>query len=135
VVGDVVYQNQFSKKYSTVAAAIGPDGARQLTGGNAGASTEYINQLPDPGRRVVREQFADSLQPMWILYTCFAALGLVVMLLIQKKVLTTDHKETTTGLEAEKENAAARKAEKAEKAEKRKSGKNGLGKDVEASGA
>ncbi|EGP88126.1 putative major facilitator superfamily transporter [Zymoseptoria tritici IPO323] len=129
VVGDVVYQNQFSKKFDTVAAAIGPQAAEELTGGNAGASTAFINDLPNPGRRVVREQFAKSLQPMWILYTCCATVGLVVMFFVQKKVLTAKHEETKTGLEAERENAAARKREKEER---RGKARGAVEKDVEA---
>jgi hypothetical protein len=128
VVGDVVYQNQFSKKTPIVSAAIGADAARQLTDGNAGASTSFINSLPQPGRRVVREQFANSLQPMWILYTCCAAVGLGVMFLVKKKALTAKHEETKTGLDAERENAAARKAEKEER---RRVKGGGVGRDVE----
>ena len=60
----------------------------------------------------VRVDFADSLQPMWIMYTCFAACGLLTAFFIKRKALTHQHEETKTGLEAEKENAAVRAAEK-----------------------
>ncbi|PIA92979.1 putative MFS-type transporter [Cercospora beticola] len=115
VIGEVVYQNQMEKKSAQISAALGPEAAGQITGGGAGASTQFIQRLPEDQREVVRVAFADSLQPMWIMYTCFAALGFAVMLLIKKKQLSREHEETKTGLEAEKENAAARKAEADEK--------------------
>jgi hypothetical protein len=59
---------------------------------------------------------------MWIMYTAFAAVGLLAGFLIKKKVLSSQHEETKTGLAAEKENAAARIAEKeAKRASKRAS--------------
>ena len=125
VIGEVVYQNQMQKKSAQIAAALGPQAASQVTGGGAGASTQFIDQLPSAQREVVRVAFADSLQPMWIMYTCFAAVGFIVMFGIKRKKLSREHEETKTGLEAEKANAAARKAEAEEKrvskAEKRSS--------------
>jgi hypothetical protein len=52
---------------------------------------------------------------MWLMYTVFSGVGILVVLLIRRKTLATEHQETKTGLEAEKENAEARKAEKAAK--------------------
>lgn len=119
VIGEVVYQNQINKKTSSIVSAIGPQDAGRITGGNAGSSTEFIDSLPQPAKGAVRKAFADSLQPMWILYTCFAVLGFVVMLGIAGKKLTREHEETKTGLEAERENAEARLKER----EARKGGK------------
>lgn len=123
VIGEVVYQNQLQKKSGQIAAAIGSDAASQVTGGNSGSSTEFINSLPSGQREVVRVAFADSLQPMWIMYTCFAAAGFLAMFGVKQKKLSREHEETKTGLEAEKANAVARKAEadekKISKAEKR----------------
>lgn len=48
---------------------------------------------------------------MWIMYTCVAAVGLVCTLFIQRKVLSTQHEETKTGIEVEMVNAAQRRAE------------------------
>lgn len=115
VIGEVVYQNQMQMKNGQIAAALGPQAASQVTGGGAGASTQFIDQLPAARREVVRVAFADSLQPMWIMYTCFAAFGFIVMFGIKRKKLSREHEETKTGLEAEKANAAARKTEAEEK--------------------
>lgn len=122
VIGEVVFQNAMRSRSDQLTAVLGPQRAQQLSGGNAGANTEVIATLPPDQRDFVRRAFANSLQPMWIMYTAVSALGLVAGLLIQKKVLTKQHEETKTGLEAERENAEARKAEKeAKRANKRAS--------------
>lgn len=111
-----------SKKSAQLTAALGPQLAQQLGGAGAAANAEVIKQLPMDQRTIVRAAFADSLQPMWIMYTAFAAAGLFVGFFIQKKQLTKSHQETKVGLEAEKENAALDKAERdARRASKRAS--------------
>lgn len=122
VVGQVVFQNSMSAKTSQLATTLGPELAQRLSGSEAGANTQVINSLPGPQKEAVRVAFADSLVPMWIMYLAFSALGLLVGFCIKKKVLSSQHEETKTGLAAEKENAAARTAEKeAKRASKRAS--------------
>lgn len=122
VIGQVVFQNSMSAKTPQLAASLGPETAAQLSGGEAGANTQVINSLPTEQRDVVRVAFADSLMPMWIMYVAFSFVGLLAGFLIKKKVLSSQHEETKTGLAAEKENAAARTAEKeAKRASKRHS--------------
>lgn len=111
VIGEVVFQNQMSKYSGQLTAALGPKLAQQLGGGSAGANVDVIDALPTGQKEIVRMDFANSLQPMWIMYTCFAALGLICALFVKKKALTREHVETKTGLAAEKENAAANKAD------------------------
>lgn len=112
VVGQVVFQNSMSAKTPQLATTLGPELAQRLSGSEAGANTQVINSLPGPQKEAVRVAFADSLVPMWIMYLAFSALGLLVGFCIKKKVLSSQHEETKTGLAAEKENAAARTAEK-----------------------
>jgi flagellar biosynthesis/type III secretory pathway M-ring protein FliF/YscJ len=54
------------------------------------------------------------------MYTAFAGVGLIVAFFIHRKVLTSQHEETKTGLEAEREHAAERQAERAEKRESKR---------------
>lgn len=115
VIGEVVYQNQLKKKIPGLATVLSPQELGRISGGNAGANTEFIDQLPQPQKGAVRVAFADSLQPMWIMYTCFAAVGFVTMFLIKRKQLTRQHEETKTGIEAEKANRESRLQEAAEK--------------------
>jgi len=121
VIGQVVFQNQMEMKSNQLERIVGPQLAERLGGGSAGANTQVIAALPPNQRGPIRILFANSLQPMWIMYTCFAAVGLAVSFLIKKKVLTSDHTETKTGMEAERANAAERKAEKTAKRDLRAS--------------
>lgn len=123
VIGQVVFQNQMQTHQAELTRVLGPQLARQLGGGSAGANTDIIDSLPPDQRSVVRRNFANSLQPMWIMYTCFAALGLICCFLIKRKVLSQEHEETKTGLEAEKEHAAEVKAEDEAKRESKRQSK------------
>ncbi|KAI4716470.1 DNA repair protein RAD50 [Aureobasidium sp. EXF-10727] len=131
VIGQTVYQNQMNTKTATLVAALGPQVAAQLTGGGAGANTELIDNLPSGQKKVAQTAFAQSLHPMWIMYVCFAALGLIVSLFIQKKELSKKHTETKTGLDAQRANAAAQAQEDAD----RKAAKGGKLHDPEKGGA
>ena len=101
VIGQVVFQNAMSQKDGQLAAAIGPQKAALLGGGNAGANVDIITALPPTERYIARAAFADSLQPMWIMFTCFSAVGLLVSFLISKQNLSQQHSETQTGLDAQ----------------------------------
>jgi uncharacterized membrane protein len=115
VIGQVVYQNQMNTKTARLVAALGPENAAKLTGGGAGANTELIDSLPRAQKQVAQNAFAQSLHPMWIMYVCFAALGLVISLFIKKKELSKKHTETKTGLDVQKANLAAQAQEDADK--------------------
>ena len=121
VIGQVVFQNEMHKKAGKLRALLGPQLAGALGGGNAGANTQIIDHLPQTEKGPVRMYYAQSLQPMWIMYTVFAACGIIAALFIKRKALSRQHEETKTGIEAEKERAENRKAERAEAAAKRES--------------
>ena len=127
VIGQVVYQNQMAKRTPQLMAALGPQVAQQLSGSGAGANVGLIDALPAAQRTVAQTAFADSLHPMWIMYVCFSAVGLIISFFIKKKKLSNVQEEAKTGLAAEKENQEARVAEKAAKAEKRRSQATGGG--------
>lgn len=112
VIGQVVFQNDINRDYNTLEAAVGPQLASSLAGGAAGAEVAIIDQLPDAAKRVVQVSVANALSPVWIMFTALSAFGFVVGFLIRNRTLTREHHETETGLAAEKENAAARKAER-----------------------
>ncbi|CAI6335575.1 unnamed protein product [Periconia digitata] len=112
-IGQVAYQNEMAKKEATlVASGIPPPMASVLTSGGSGADAQIIGSLPPDQRSAVRVALAKSLEPMWLMYTCFAASGLVASLFIRRKILAHEHVETKTGLEAEHENAEARRRER-----------------------
>jgi hypothetical protein len=113
VLGNVVFQNQMSDQGATLRAAVGPRLGALLSGSAAGANVELVDGLPPAARDVVRRAFADSLSTMWIMYVCFAAVGLVCSGFIQQKQLNKSHVETRTGLDAERERAVDRSKKKA----------------------
>ncbi|KAI7116015.1 hypothetical protein KC352_g34162, partial [Hortaea werneckii] len=123
VIGQVVFQNQMKSYAPQLREVLSPQLAQRLGGGDAGASTDIINSLPPDQREVVRHYFALSLVPMWIMYTCVAVVGAICVFFVRKKVLSKEHEETKTGLEAEKEHAAQQKAEDEAKRESKRQSK------------
>ncbi|KAH0593059.1 hypothetical protein MHUMG1_09306 [Metarhizium humberi] len=118
VIGQVVFQNKMSVRADALVAALGPELSGKLGGPAAGASTGLIRHLPDAQRRVVYDAFADSLKYLWIMYTAVSAVSLVIIPFMgTRQKLTEEHKETETGLEAEK---AAREERLKEQSEKRR---------------
>ncbi|KAK0661067.1 Efflux pump FUS6 [Lasiodiplodia hormozganensis] len=109
VIGGVVFQNEMQKHQGMLTRALGPELAGQLAGGSAGANSELVDQLPPAQRTVAREAFADSLARMWIVYVCFAGLGLLVSLLIRRKTLAKSHAEQQSDMEADEVRRKERK--------------------------
>lgn len=136
VIGNVVFQNEMAKRYSTLRAALGPKLADALGGGSASANVGIVDALPPAQKTVARKAFADSLSTMWIVYVVFSGVGLLVGFLIGKNVLSRQHQETRTGLEGEKEKRREREEEKRERKRSKVLGKevggDGVGKEGEA---
>ncbi|QDS67987.1 hypothetical protein FKW77_009249 [Venturia effusa] len=101
VIGGVVFQNTVSSQSARLARILGPGLARQLSGFAAVANVGLIDSLPSDQKSQVRDIFADSLRDLWIMYVCFAALGLLASFLITKQALKREHETTRTGLEEE----------------------------------
>jgi hypothetical protein len=112
VMGQAVYQNGMTARTAESTTSLGPELAGELSGGGVGANVRAIDALPGYQREVVRNVLAESLQPMWVMYTVFSAVGLLAAVFIQKKVLSVRHEETVTGLAAERQNAVERAAER-----------------------
>ncbi|KAI5238634.1 putative major facilitator superfamily transporter [Aureobasidium subglaciale] len=83
VLGQVVFQNSMSARDGRLVASLGPEGAARISGGEAGANARLINTLSKTQKHVVHIVLAESLQQMWIMYTIFAAIGLLAVLLIR----------------------------------------------------
>jgi hypothetical protein len=122
VIGGVVFQNTISSQQDRLVAALGPQSASRLGGFNAGANVGFINSLPPAQKEVARDVFAHAFHDMWIMYVCFAALGLLTGFLITKQVLSRQHEATKTGLEAEE----AKRREREERRRGSKGGKKSL---------
>lgn len=114
--GGVIFQSQVSKHRAVLAAALPPAAVSALTSGSAGASIGIVDALPPAAKRIAQDVYGESLWPMWTFYTVVSAIAFVVALFIKRQNLSREHKETETGLEAEKARRAAVLAEKQEKA-------------------
>ncbi|KAK7967914.1 major facilitator superfamily domain-containing protein [Apiospora aurea] len=121
VIGGVVFQNQMQKQRPQLLAALGPELADQLSGGSAGGNVGVVAALRGEPGAVAKGAYWNSLRTMYIMYTCFAALGLLLSPLIGQKKLSKEHKEHKTGLKSlqptdrDEEAAAANSAAKGEK--------------------
>jgi hypothetical protein len=138
VIGAVVFQNALSRRLPQL-AAVDPAAAARLGGFNAAASAGLIKTLPAQARAVARDIFTQSLRDMWIMYTAFAVLGLLLSMGITKQRLDHKHQVTKTGLETEelkrKEREDERRTRRESKREsKRVSGLSG-GTDLEKGNA
>ncbi|KAK7430142.1 hypothetical protein QQZ08_003327 [Neonectria magnoliae] len=108
VVGGVIFNNEMEKQYPKLERELGPDLAKALSGSNAASSVQLVGELKGHDGEVAKTAYWESLQTMYIVYTCFAALGLIISLFIRQVNLSKDHKEHQTGLKSLK----ARKEEK-----------------------
>jgi MFS family permease len=100
ILGGVVFQNSMDNQSGRLrAAGIPPNLLQLLTGKNAAANTHIASTLKDPvQKRAVEDAFANSMRNMWIMYTCFAFLGVVSAVFVKSKKLSLEHTETVTGL-------------------------------------
>ena len=119
VLCQVIFQNEVAKQQGILTEALGPQLAAQIGGGNAGANTQIINALPPTERDIVHSALASSMSYIWVMCTAFSAIGLGLCFLLAKTTLSQDHKETETGLEAEKRARLERLQEDRERREAR----------------
>ena len=102
VIGGVVFQNEMSKRNDALVESVGPERARALGGGNAGAAVGLVATLNPEQQVVVRTQYSDSIRALWIMYTAFSGFGLLVAFLITRQTLTRHHEPSKLGLDQQK---------------------------------
>jgi len=98
VLGGVIFQNELSKKRSTLEKALGPQLADQLASESFGSTTEQLRHLSPAQKRVVDQVYTSSLRNMWIFYVALSAFGILISLLITKTKLSKEHESARTGL-------------------------------------
>jgi hypothetical protein len=103
VVGGSIFSNQISTHRNELAAVLPAALVGQLSGGGVGGALDIVNALPDSQKSVLRVVYTESLQTLWIFYTCIAVLGLTTCFFIKKKVLNKTHYEHRTGLATEQQ--------------------------------
>lgn len=100
ILGGVVFQNSMDTRGPALRAAGIPANVTELlTGREAAAHVMVPATLADPvQRRAAQGAFAWSMRNMWIMYTCFSALGVVSGAFVKRRKLSREHRETVTGL-------------------------------------
>lgn len=97
VVGGVIFQSQINIRIPEL--NLPSDIIQEFTMGGAAAHVDRIFEIVDIGKQVlVKNAFAWSLRHMWIFYACISLVVVLVSLFVKKKVLSTEHMETKTGL-------------------------------------
>ncbi|RYP29596.1 hypothetical protein DL767_006648 [Monosporascus sp. MG133] len=100
VIGGVIFQNSMEKQHPSLLAALGPEIANQLTGGNAAGNVGFVASLPGDQGDFVKATYWHALRNVYIFSTVIAGLGLLVSPLIGSNVLSKEHKEYKTGLDS-----------------------------------
>ncbi|KAK1829907.1 major facilitator superfamily domain-containing protein [Podospora conica] len=109
VIGGVVFQNGMQAQYPKLVAELGPATAELLSGKNAASSVGLVDHLPDAERAIAQEAYATSLRTMYIMYTVFSGVGLVIAMFVGSRTLTKQHYEHKTGLESMRNSQQPRK--------------------------
>ncbi|KAK4451395.1 putative transporter [Podospora aff. communis PSN243] len=100
VIGSVVFQNGMQAQYPRLVSELGPETANRLSGANAASSVGFVTKLPDAQRKIAQQAYFDSLRTMYIMYTAFSFVGLIVSCFIGSQKLSKDHQEHKTGLDS-----------------------------------
>lgn len=101
VIGGVIFQNGMNMREATLSVSVGQRVAIELGGGGAGASTALVKDLPPGQKEAATKAYTDSLRMMWVFFTCVAAVGVAVSLMIEKQTLSKQHALQKTGLAAQ----------------------------------
>ncbi|KAI1082403.1 major facilitator superfamily-domain-containing protein [Whalleya microplaca] len=97
VVGGVIFQNEMTAHNPNLVQQLGPEVARNFTGGQASATINHINDLPNDQQNIVRQTYFHSLRAVWIMYVSFAGLSLLLNLFIRSHHLSTENKKAVLG--------------------------------------
>lgn len=132
VLGGVVFQNELSGKQGMLKQVLGPQLAAEFAGSSFGATTGLLKSLPPRQKQALDEAYASSLSKMWIFYTAFAALLIVVSIFITKVELSKEHTTTKTGIEEQERIRLEQKELRKQKKGHSKNASAGTEKDLEA---
>ncbi|WYZ42547.1 hypothetical protein EsH8_VI_000246 [Colletotrichum jinshuiense] len=102
VFGGVIFQNRMAAQSGKITSAVPAGADEQILAGEASGALGIIHNLPKESRDVVIDVYNSSLRAVWIFYTAFGALAILLSILISKQVLSREHKIHKTGLESQK---------------------------------
>jgi hypothetical protein len=128
VLGGVIFQNRLSSNIGAIASQLPPQLAATLETSSFGSATADLKLLDAQQKRLLDQAFTDALQKIWIFYTAFAFVGIIVAVVgIKKKELKTEKENVKTGLAEQERVRLEEKQEEADRKERKKSAKAGRG--------
>jgi MFS family permease len=100
ILGGTVFQNSMDTQAAHLrSAGLSSDLLVLLSGKNAAANVMLGSTVDNPAWRIaIKESISWAIRNMWIMYTAFAAVGVVGSAFVSATHLSTDHTETVTGL-------------------------------------
>lgn len=98
VVGGVIFNNEMQKQQGFLQRELGPELADRLSGLNAAGSIQQVAALTGHEGEIARLAYWNAMKTMFIVYTCFASIALVISLFIKQVALSKDHQDFKTGL-------------------------------------
>jgi EmrB/QacA subfamily drug resistance transporter len=100
VVGGVIFNNEMGRQQGLLLRELGPELAGQLSGANAAGNVNRIASLTGEDGDIARGAYWRAMRTMFIVYTCFGAMGFIISLFMKQVKLKKDHKEHKTGLKS-----------------------------------
>ncbi|GKT63163.1 MFS drug transporter [Colletotrichum tofieldiae] len=101
VFGGVIFQNRMAAQSGKIADAVPAADASRIMMGKTSGALSIIHDLPEESRAVIVQVYNSSLQAVWIFYTAFGALAVILSAFVSKQVLSREHKIHKTGLDAQ----------------------------------
>jgi hypothetical protein len=102
VIGGVIFQNSMDNRVQALTmppTSLPSSFLKLFSNGQAVANVFAVELISDEGQKLlIKEAYAWSLRNIWIFYVCMSALGIISTIFMKKKVLSTEHEETKTGL-------------------------------------
>ena len=108
MIGGAILQNEISSRVIAAQPDLSESTFQSFSSGALGQNTNIVSTLPQDQKAIIVEIYTQSLQVLWIFYTAVAFAGFLISFAISRKRLDTQHTETKTGLDIEKQNRLAR---------------------------
>ncbi|KAL7811275.1 multidrug resistance protein fnx1 [Trichoderma aethiopicum] len=111
VIGGVIFDNEMQKQQAYLIRELGPELASKLSGSEAASSVFLVASLKGHQREVAQTAYWNAMQKMFIAYTCFVFVGLLISFFVKQKTLSKQHTEHKTGLSSLKQETKKKPAD------------------------
>ncbi|TFB02333.1 hypothetical protein CCMA1212_005621 [Trichoderma ghanense] len=111
VIGGVIFDNEMQKQQASLIRELGPELASKLSGSEAASSVFLVASLKGHQREVAQTAYWNAMQKMFIAYTCFVFVGLLISFFVKQKTLSKQHTEHKTGLNSLKQETKKKQAD------------------------